>query len=85
MSDLAAYRALEARLVKELEEWANQTRESQQHLHSHTGGRCVADYVDDYAYKFAIVAHLASDLGHPDANLWIEDFYVFADLQGLLD
>lgn len=86
MSDLRSYRALEQRHTEALADWVENTPGAKKALEDHIGeGRQVADYIDEYGHRFAIAAYLAQDLGHPEADAWLEDYYVFADLQEFLD
>lgn len=85
MSDLAAYRALERRHTQALADWVESSPANTQRMIDHNGRASVHDYVSEYNYRFAIVACLASDLGHPEADQWHEDYYIFADLEEVLD
>lgn len=82
---LGGYRKLEKEHVKKIQAWLDADPKNLEGLHNHIGeDRTPADYVAEYSDRFAIAAHLASDIGMPNkiVNAMYKEYHQYSDLEG---
>lgn len=85
MSSYTEYRKLESKHVSKIQEWLDKDPKNLARLYDHIGpGRSPSDYVSEYSDRFAIAAHLASDIGMPEkvVNAMYKEYYEYSDLEG---
>jgi len=82
MSDpYVEYQNLKARHQKELVEWIHSTPANLAAFQEDTGYDTPEEYLDEYGYKFCIIAHIAQDLRHPDYETWRDEYIPYHFLE----